>query len=84
MSYEQKIEIVVFPNNQKKQEKSPDHTGFITFPDGKKLEVALWNRKASSSGMPFLSGIVSEPFQKTGGQGGSRPAPSANKVNVDF
>ena len=84
MNYEQKIEIVVFPNNKKKSEKSPDHTGFITFPDGKKLEVALWSRSAKGSGMPFLSGTVSEPFKPTGGQGGGYSAPASNSVSVDF
>ena len=81
MNYEPKIEIVVFPNNKKKNEKSPDHTGFVTFPDGKKLEVALWNRSAKDSGMPFLSGIVSEPYKPNGGGGNSS---SGNKVAVDF
>ena len=64
-----KIQVTVFTNNRKKSEKSPDFSGEVVFPDGRKMEIALWNAK-SKNGLPYMRGHIGEKFQPQGGQGG--------------
>lgn len=75
-----RIQVSVFTNNRKRNEKSPDYSGMVTFPDGKEMEIALWNSK-SKAGMPYMRGFISEKFQPK--EGGSAPRQS-NAVAVDF
>ena len=81
---QEKIQVSVFTNNRKKSEKSPDFSGEVQFPDGRKMEIALWNA-VSKGGMPYMRGHIGEKFQPQG-QGGqpgySKPAPNA--VKIDF
>jgi len=80
-------QVVLFENHQKRNEKAPDVTGKITFPDGKVLDVAAW-RKVSKTGAPYLSGKLSEPFDRGAvPQRTARapdPAPRSREVKVDF
>ena len=65
MSYETtKDEVIVFPNNKKTNPQQPDFTGSITFLDGRKLEIALWERVSKKTGMGFMSGFVDKPFSE--------------------
>ena len=57
MTYQNRIEIVLFQNNNPKNEKAPHATGTVEFPDGTKYEVSLWN-KVSKAGNPFKSGYL--------------------------
>ncbi len=68
MTYNNQIEIVLFDNNRKQSEKSPDKTGTVEFPDGTKYEVALWNR-VSKNGNPFMSGSLKLPRPQAPMQG---------------
>lgn len=93
MTWNNQIEIVLFDNNRKQSDKSPDKTGTVEFPDGTKYEVALWNR-VSKSGNPFMSGSLKLPNPKfadrdqRGGpqrsHSGSAPTTGRNAVEVDF
>ena len=56
-TYNNQIEIVIFQNNKRKSDKAPHETGTVTFPDGTKYEVAIWN-KVSKAGNPFKSGVL--------------------------
>ena len=85
-----KIQVSVFPNNRKKSEKSPDFSGEVTFPDGRKMEIALWNAK-SKNGLPYMRGHIGEKFQPQGGQagqggyqGGGYQQTNSNAVKIDF
>ncbi len=49
----------LFPTKQKKQEKSPDFYGDIVTPDGMKLKVSGWVKKARS-GIDYISLSVRE------------------------
>ena len=87
---QEKIQVTVFTNNRKKSEKSPDFSGEVTFPDGRKMEIALWNAK-SKNGLPYMRGHIGEKFQPQGGQGGQGgyqgggyQQPSSNAVKIDF
>jgi hypothetical protein len=83
MAYESnEIQIVLFQNKQKKNPKGPDATGSVTFPDGTKYEVALWNR-VSKNGNAFQSGLLRLPNQ-TQAPRSSAPAPKSNEVEIDF
>lgn len=87
MTYNNQIEIVLFDNNRKQSDKSPDKTGTVEFPDGTKYEVALWNR-VSKNGNPFMSGSLKLPNPKyapreQGARQGGQP-PRGNRVEVDF
>lgn len=77
MTYDNRIEIRIFPNPNKKTEKSPDVTGVVEFPDGTKYDVSLWN-KVSKSGSPYKSGWLKLPE--------TNPAPRQrqSQVEVDF
>lgn len=70
------IQIVLFENNRRSSDKQPHETGTVTFPDGTKYEVAIWNR-VSKNGNPFKSGVLKLPDPKYAGRGNDR-------VNVDF
>lgn len=56
-TYNNQIEIVLFENNRATNPKAPQETGTVTFPDGTKYEVAIWNR-VSKNGNPFKSGVL--------------------------
>lgn len=49
---------VLFPEKDKKSEKSPDYTGKVNV-DGKELRLAGWKRQSKNGGV-FLSIAVSE------------------------
>ena len=70
MEYDKKNTFVLF-KNEKKNEKQPDYRGNLTDENGKEWSLAVW-QKTSKKGAPFLSGKVSEPYQKPEGN-----APSA-------
>lgn len=86
-----KIQVSVFPNNRKKSEKSPDFSGEVSFPDGRKMEIALWNAQ-SKNGVPYMRGHIGEKYQPQGGQGGSQggyqnqqyQSQQPNAVKIDF
>jgi hypothetical protein len=87
---QEKIQVTVFTNNRKKSEKSPDFSGEVVFPDGRKMEIALWNSK-SKNGLPYMRGHIGEKFQPQGGQGGYQGGgnagysqPQSNAVKIDF
>ena len=67
MEYDKKNSFVLF-QNEKKSEKAPDYRGTLTDENGKEWDIAVWER-TSKKGTPFLSGKVSEPYQKP--EGGS-------------
>lgn len=87
-TYNNQIEIVLFTNNKRKSDKAPHETGTVTFPDGTKYDVAIWNRM-SKNGNPFKSGTLKLPDPKyqrnEGGYGGNATngAPTGG-VKVDF
>lgn len=68
-TYNNQIEIVIFQNNKRKSDKAPHETGTVTFPDGTKYEVAIWN-KVSKAGNPFKSGNLK---LQTGERGRNEP-----------
>jgi len=72
-TYNNQIEIVLFDNNRATSGKAPQKTGTVTFPDGTKYEVAIWER-VSKNGTPFMSGTLKLPDPKfakrEGGNGG--------------
>lgn len=78
-TYNNQIEIVIFENTRRTTDKHPHETGTVTFPDGTKYQVALWN-KVSKNGNPFKSGTLKlddgRYDKKGGGKGG--------EVKVDF
>lgn len=86
MNQQAKIRVAVFKNNNKRSEQSPDFSGVVTFPDGREMEIALWNAIGKTNGMPYLNGHIGEKFkpqQQGGGNGGGyQPKPSA--VAIDF
>lgn len=87
-TYNNQIEIVLFQNNKAKSDKSPQETGTVTFPDGTKYEVALWN-KVSKNGNPFKSGVLKldngERGQYSkGNSGGGQSHGGGGSVHVDF
>lgn len=85
-TYNGQIEIVIFQNNKAKSEKAPQETGTVTFPDGTKYEVALWN-KVSKNGNPFKSGVLKldngERAQYKSNDGGGNQS-RGGSVHVDF
>lgn len=62
-TYNNQIEIVLFENNRRQSDKAPHETGTVTFPDGTKYDVAIWN-KVSKNGNPFKSGVLKLPDPK--------------------
>lgn len=73
-TYNNQIEIVLFDNNRATSPKAPQKTGTVTFPDGTKYDVALWER-VSKNGNPFMSGTLKLPDPKyadRGNNGGGR------------
>jgi hypothetical protein len=84
-TYNNQIEIVIFQNNKRKSDKAPHETGTVTFPDGTKYEVAIWN-KVSKNGNPFKSGVLK---LDTGKYGQNRNEPNSDAggyapAKVDF
>jgi hypothetical protein len=88
-TYNNQIEIVIFTNNKRKSDKAPHETGTVTFPDGTKYEVALWNR-ISKAGNPFKSGTLKlDNGRYNNDQGSGAGAPQVpttptGGVKVDF
>ena len=75
-TYNNQIEIILFENTRATSGKAPAKTGTVTFPDGTKYEVAIWN-KVSKNGNPFEAGVLKLPdpkFQKGGNSGGYQRA----------
>jgi hypothetical protein len=94
MSYQQnqpsdKIQVAVFPNNGKKNEKSPDFQGEVSFPDGKKMEISLWRNSyadpVSGESLPYLKGNIADKWIPPAGQQRSAPRQQqSNSVKIDF
>jgi uncharacterized protein (DUF736 family) len=86
-TYNNQIEIVLFANNKRKSDKAPHETGTVTFPDGTKYDVAVWNR-VSKNGNPFKSGTLKLPdprfAEKQGGGYAPRDERPAGEANVDW
>lgn len=84
-TYNGQIEIVLFHNTKKKSEKSPSKTGTVTFPDGTKYEVAIWN-KVSKNGNPFEAGTLKLPDPKFAGNsgGGYSGQPQGGNQSADI
>jgi hypothetical protein len=78
-TYNNQIEIVIFDNNRRTNEKAPTQTGTVTFPDGTKYQVALWDR-VSKNGNPFRSGTLKLDDGKYSGGGRG----NGGSVKVDF
>jgi uncharacterized protein (DUF736 family) len=86
-TYNNQIEIVLFTNNKRKSDKAPHETGTVTFPDGTKYDVAVWNR-VSKAGNPFKSGTLKLPDPKYAGNnsggGNFGGGNSGGAVDIDF
>lgn len=82
-TYNNQIEIVIFANNKRKSDKAPHKTGTVTFPDGTKYDVAIWN-KVSKAGNPFEAGVLKLPDPRFAGNNGGGRAPQGGGVDVDF
>ena len=67
MAYDNTNRGVLFPEQEKKTDKSPDYTGKINI-DGKDLRLAGWKQQ-SANGKVFLSLSVSEFEQKQENRG---------------
>lgn len=84
-TYQNQIQIVLFDNDKKGNEKAPVMKGIVEFPDGTKYEVAVWER-VSKNGNPFKSGIL-KLMDPNAPQGSYRPANTGGRpapVQVDF
>lgn len=81
-TYNGQIEIILFDNAGATNPKAPHETGTVTFPDGTKYEVAIWN-KVSKNGNPFKSGTLKLPDPKYAKPQGGAPRRS-KQVDVDF
>jgi uncharacterized protein (DUF736 family) len=57
--YDDELRGVLFPEQEKKNDRAPDFTGKVTV-EGTEYRIAGWKRKATSSGRPFLSLSLSE------------------------
>lgn len=79
-TYNNQIEIVLFENTRASSAKSPQKTGTVTFPDGTKYDVALWER-VSKNGTPFMSGTLKLPDPKYARNGGGQ---RGGEQSVDF
>lgn len=85
-TYNNQIEIVIFQNNKRKSDKAPHETGTVTFPDGTKYEVAIWN-KVSKAGNPFKSGVLkldTGKFSQGRNESGSEQNGGYQPASVDF
>lgn len=98
MTWNNQIEITIFENTRRSNEKAPHETGFVEFPDGTKYEVALWNN-VSKGGEPYKKGTLKLPDpqyaqRRSGGapqtrapqrgHSGAAPTTGRNAVEVDF
>ena len=88
MTYQNRIEVILFNNNKKTSDKHPTETGTVEFPDGTKYQLALWN-KVSKNGTPFKSGFLTLPDPKYQQQQAPKAQadytpPTAAGVQVDF
>jgi uncharacterized protein (DUF736 family) len=52
--YDDELSGVLFPQRDKKSDRSPDFTGRCTI-DGIEYRMAGWKRASKSSGTPFIS-----------------------------
>ena len=59
--------FIMFTNNKKTKENSPDFTGNLII-NGKKYIMSCWE-KTAKNGQPFLSGLINEAFNKDSNQG---------------
>jgi hypothetical protein len=66
MQYDDKNTFVLFPH-EKTGDNQPDRKGSLTDSNGKKWDIAVWER-TSKKGAPFLSGKISEPYVKPEGK----------------
>lgn len=86
-TYNNQIEIVLFPNTKAVNPKAPQHTGTVTFPDGTKYEVAMWAKK-SQRGTEFMAGTLkpkTDEFQAAEQRTQrSEPRSSGNSRVTDF
>ena len=71
MSYEMKEGQITLFENKKQKDNHPDMRGEMLI-NGEKKEVSLW-RKESANGTVYYSGLIKEPFKKTGVS--ERPVP---------
>jgi len=60
--YKEEDTFVLFKND-KKSDNQPDYKGNLTWGDGTKKDIAVWIR-TSKKGTKFMSGKISEPWQK--------------------
>lgn len=77
MTYKNQIEIILFPNTKPANDRAPQATGTVEFPDGTKYEVSMWN-KVSKNGNPFKSGYLKLKTEN------AAERPVRNQVEVDF
>ena len=80
MTWNNQIEITIFENIKRANDRAPHETGTVEFPDGTKYEVAIWNR-VSKNGNPFKSGVLRLPDAKFAprAQRGGAPQASASQ-----
>lgn len=90
MSYQQasqQISLIVFKNKYKSKPTHPDMTGTMTLPDGKQMEISLWNKVSETSGEEFYAGNAKEKWVKPEGyvsKGQPRTQANQNRVKIDF
>lgn len=82
-TYNNQIEIVIFENNRRTNDKAPTETGTVTFPDGTKYQVALWNR-VSKNGNPFKSGKLTLDDGKYSSRNGGGQSGNGGGAKVDW
>jgi hypothetical protein len=62
MAYERRLgDVVIFYNNKRSSDKSPQYTGKILSLDGQELEISLWE-KLDKNENRFFTGKISLPF----------------------
>jgi hypothetical protein len=88
MSYQQaqpSISLIVFKNKYKQKPLHPDMTGTLKFPDGRELEISLWNKVSETTGEEFLAGNAKEKWVKPEGYvSKAQPRTQDNRVKIDF
>lgn len=65
MEYDETNKGVIFLEQDKKTEKSPDYTGKVNV-EGAEFRIAGWKR-VSKNGKPFISLAVSDPDERQSG-----------------
>ena len=59
--YDNTNTFALFKNDKGDNEKRPDYTGTITLEGGKEMRLSAWLRE-SKSGVTYMSGQMSEPY----------------------